>query len=99
MAVTTTGNVPEVVIRVGTVSVAELGYVLIEVEERVQVTPEGQPEVIASVTVPLKPPPAARFRVDEAVPPAPMLCEVGDAVIVKSLGGGPLEYVMRMFQV
>jgi hypothetical protein len=68
---------------------------LIEVEESVQVTPEGQPEVIASVTVPLKPPPAARFRVDEAVPPAPMLCEVGDAVIVKSLAGGPVEYVIR----
>ncbi len=89
MPVTTTGNVPEVVIRVGTVSVAEFGYVLIDVGDTVQVTPGGQPEVTASVTVPLNPPPAARLRVDEAVPPAPMLCEEGVAAIVKSLGGGP----------
>jgi hypothetical protein len=89
VAVTTTDNVPLVVMSVGTMSVAVPG-VLIELDETVHVTPDGQPEVTLRLTVPLNPPPAVMVRVLEAVPPAPMLCEVGEALMVKSAGGGPV---------
>jgi hypothetical protein len=90
--VTTTGNVPEVVISVGTASVAVVEYgEEIEVGLMVQVTPDGQPDVIESETVPLKLPPADMLIVEVALPPAPILWDVGAAVIEKSLGGGPVE--------
>jgi len=92
VAVTITLNVPDVVRRVGTVSVAEAGYELTEDGVTVQVTPVGQPLVTESVTVVLKLPPAVRLSVDEAVPPAPTVWEVGLAVIVKSLGGGAQDW-------
>ena len=71
VAVTITENTPDVVRRVGTVSVAEAGYELTEDGETVQVTPFGQLLVTESVTVLLKAPPAVRLSVEEAVPPAP----------------------------
>lgn len=89
VAVTTTGNVPEVVISVGTVSVDVVEYgEEIEVGLTVQVTLGGQPEVTESETVPANPPPATTDKVLNAVPPAPMLCIVGEALSVKSAGGG-----------
>ena len=91
VALTTTGNVPEVVISVGTVSVDVVEYgEEIEVGLTVHVTPEGHPEVYESETVPVNPPPAAIDKVLEAVAPAPMLCELGLAVMLKSAGGGPV---------
>jgi hypothetical protein len=92
VAVTTTGNVPDVVISVVTVRVAvvvygdEIGDGL-----TVQVTPDAQPAVTESETELLKPPPADMLMVEDAVPPEPMLYEGGEAVTVKSLGGGPVE--------
>ena len=88
VAVTTTGNVPLVVMSVGTVSVA-VPEVFIEVGVTVHVTPDGHPEVMLRLTMPLNPPPAVTVKVLEAVPPAPILCELGEALIVKSVGGGP----------
>ncbi len=85
-------------IRVGTESVA-VPDVATEVGKTEQDTPEGQPEVTLRLTVPLNPPPAVTVNVLEAVPPAPILCDVGKAVIVKSLGGGPVEYVIRILPV
>jgi hypothetical protein len=90
VAVTTTGKVPDVVIWVGTVNVAVVVYGLeIGDGNAVQVTPGGQPEVTERLTAPLNPPPAVTVKVLEAVPPAPMLCEVGEALITKPAGGGP----------
>jgi hypothetical protein len=86
--VTTTEYVPLVVIRVGTASVEVLGNVFTEFGETVQVTPDGHPEVTLRLTVLLKPPELAKLSVNEAVPPAPMLCEVGVAEMEKS---GPVE--------
>jgi hypothetical protein len=76
--------------RVGTESVEEPGKEVIESGVTVHVTPEGQPDVTLRVTVSVNPPAAARFSVNEAVFPAPTLCEVGEAVIEKSIGGGPV---------
>jgi hypothetical protein len=70
--------------RVGTESVDEPGKELIESGVTVHVTPEGQPDVTLRLTVSVNPPAAARFSVNEAVLPAPTLCEVGEAVIEKS---------------
>jgi hypothetical protein len=60
-----------------------------EVGVKVDVAPDGRPEVTERLTVP---PPyvleAVKESVYEAEAPAPTLCEVGEALIVKSLGGG-----------
>jgi hypothetical protein len=74
--------------RVGTESVDEPGNELTEVGDTSQVTPLGQPEATLKVTVSVKPFKAAKLNVNEAVLPAPTLCEVGDGVIVKSGPGG-----------
>ena len=76
------------IIRVGTESVAEPGNEVTG-PVTVQVTPDGQPEVTLRLTVSVNPVAAAKFSVNEAVLPAPMFQEVGEAVIVKSSGGGP----------
>ena len=78
------------VMRVGTESVAEPGYEVIEFGVTVHVSSTGQPDVTLRLTVSLNAPAAARFSVNEAVLPAPTLCEVGEAVIEKSCGGGPV---------
>jgi hypothetical protein len=85
-----------VVIRVGTESVAVLGNVFIEFGAMVEVTPGGLPETTLRLTVPLKPPEAARLSVYRAVTPAPTLHEGGVAVIEKSLGGGPIMPLIDM---
>jgi len=83
------------VIRVGTESVAVPGNVLIVLGVIVQVTPGGAPEVTLRLTVPLNPPKAFKVRVNDAVLPAPTLCEVGDALIEKS-GPGVAESSMNV---
>jgi len=87
VALTSTVNVPLVVVSVGTVNVA-VPDALMEFGEIEHVTLAGQPEVMLRVTVPLKPPPAVTVKVVEAVPPAPILCAVGEALIAKVAGGG-----------
>jgi hypothetical protein len=77
--------------RVGTESVDEPGKELIESGETVHVSSTGQPDVTLRLTVSVNPPAATKFNVNEAVLPAPTLCEVGEAVIEKSSGGGPVE--------
>jgi len=85
VAVTTTDLVPlGVVINVGTESVAVAGNEFTELGVIEQVIPDGQPEATARATVPLYPPEAANESVYVAVPPAPALCEVGEALIEKS---------------
>jgi len=86
--VTTTEYVPLVVICVGTLSVA-VPDVVMELGETEQVTPDGQPEDTLRFTVPLKPLPAVTDIVLVAVPPAPTLCPLGEALNEKSLEGGP----------
>jgi hypothetical protein len=88
VAVTTTGNVPLVEMSDGTVSV-DVPDVLIELGETVHVTPGGHPDVTLRLTVPLNPLPAVTVKMLDAVPPAPMFCEVEEAAIWKSAGGGP----------
>jgi hypothetical protein len=66
-------NVPDVVINVGTDSVAVLGNVFTELGVMVHVTPGGAPEVTLRLTVPLNPPEAPMLRVYDAVFPAPIL--------------------------
>lgn len=85
VAVTTIDEVPlGVVIKVDTESVAVAGYELTEFGVIVPVAPDGRPEVTERLTVPLYPPKAAKERVYDVEPPAPTLCEVGEALIEKS---------------
>ena len=84
-------NVPLVVINVGTESVALPGNELIEFGVIVGVTPGGLPEVTLRLTVPVNPPDAARLSVNEAVAPAPTVCELGEALIEKSGPDGVAE--------
>ena len=72
VAVTITAYVPLVVVKVGTLSVA-VPDVPTELGETVHVTPDGQPDDMLRVAVPLNPLPPAMVNVLEAVPPAPML--------------------------
>lgn len=84
-ALTTMLNGPlPVVIRVGTESVAVLGNVFIEFGVMMGVTPGGLPEITLRLTVPLKPPEAARLSAYRAVLPAPTGCGGDVAVIEKS---------------
>lgn len=90
-AVTVTDIVPlGVEIKVGTLSVA-VEVPVTELGLTVHVTPDGQPEVTERLTVAVRVDEYCMVSVYVAVPPAATDCEVGDAVIVKSLGGGPVE--------
>jgi hypothetical protein len=59
--------------RVGTESVAEPGYEVIEFGVTVHVSSTGQPDVTLRLTVSVKLLTAAKFNANEAVLPAPML--------------------------